>query len=156
MKKVGLTIGKYAPLHKGHQLLIETALKEMDQLYVVIYETNLINISLKQRAEWIKKLYPNINVLYAYNPPNQYGLDFESVQIQMEYLVSILNKYNVDTITHFYSSEEYGKYVSDYLKIENRLIDIDRKKCPIGSRIIRNDLENYKEYIEDFIYQEIK
>ena len=29
-KKVGFTIGKFAPLHKGHQYLIETALKEMD------------------------------------------------------------------------------------------------------------------------------
>ena len=27
-KKIGFTIGKFAPLHKGHQLLIETAIKE--------------------------------------------------------------------------------------------------------------------------------
>lgn len=25
-KKIGFTIGKFAPLHKGHQFLIETAL----------------------------------------------------------------------------------------------------------------------------------
>ena len=35
-RKVGFTIGKFAPLHKGHQFLIETALKEMDEVYVVI------------------------------------------------------------------------------------------------------------------------
>ena len=29
-KNIGFTIGKFAPLHKGHQLLIETAIKEMD------------------------------------------------------------------------------------------------------------------------------
>lgn len=35
-KNIGFTIGKFAPLHKGHQLLIETALKEMDEeLYVL-------------------------------------------------------------------------------------------------------------------------
>ena len=27
-KSIGFTIGKFAPLHKGHQLLIETAIKE--------------------------------------------------------------------------------------------------------------------------------
>ena len=30
MEKIGFTIGKFAPLHKGHQLLLETALKELD------------------------------------------------------------------------------------------------------------------------------
>ena len=27
-KKIGFTIGKFAPFHKGHEYLIETALKE--------------------------------------------------------------------------------------------------------------------------------
>ena len=44
MKKIGFTIGKFAPLHKGHQYLIETALKEMDKFYVIIYETEVIKI----------------------------------------------------------------------------------------------------------------
>ena len=48
MKKIGFTIGKFAPLHKGHQFLIETALKEMDEFYVVIYDTNVINIDVKK------------------------------------------------------------------------------------------------------------
>ena len=39
--KIGFTIGKFAPLHKGHQYLIEKGLKEMDKFYVVIYETQV-------------------------------------------------------------------------------------------------------------------
>ena len=35
-KKIGFTIGKFAPFHKGHQYLIETALKEMDKLIVIL------------------------------------------------------------------------------------------------------------------------
>ncbi len=37
-QRVGLTLGKYAPLHQGHQLVIETALAEMDRLIVIIYD----------------------------------------------------------------------------------------------------------------------
>lgn len=59
-KKIGFTIGKFAPLHKGHQFLIETALKEMDKMIVVVYDTDLIDIKTEERAEWIKKLYPNV------------------------------------------------------------------------------------------------
>ena len=49
-KNIGFTIGKFAPLHKGHQLLIETALKEMDELYVVVYDTDITNVSVESRA----------------------------------------------------------------------------------------------------------
>lgn len=35
--KRGLTLGKYAPLHCGHQLVIETGMSEMDEMLVIIY-----------------------------------------------------------------------------------------------------------------------
>ena len=152
MKKIGFTIGKFAPLHKGHQFLIETALKEMDEFYVVIYDTNVINIDVKKRAGWIKKLYPKVKIIYAYNSPKQYGLDSESVNIQMEYLSKIIKDIPV---THFYSSELYGEKVSNYLKIENRIVDIERKRFPISSTIVRKNYKENSKYIENFIYTEL-
>ena len=121
--KIGFTIGKFAPLHKGHQYLIETALKEMDKFYIVIYETDVINIPIQTRANWIKKLYPQVEILYAYHPPKQYGLDEKSVKIQMEYLLPIIQNLNC---THFYSSEKYGEKVAKYLNIIDRRVDEKR------------------------------
>lgn len=152
-KKIGFTIGKFAPLHKGHQLLIETALKEMDKVYVIIYETDLIDISVEKRANWIKTIYPQVEILIAKNPPEKYGLDKESVEIQMEYLVKILG--NIKT-THFYSSEPYGKYVAEYLHIVDRRVDNDKTVIPICATDIRNDIEKNKNMIPEFIYKEIK
>ena len=63
--KIGFTIGKFAPLHKGHQYLIEKGIKEMDEFYVIIYETNVMDISVEQRANWIKELYPVVKILIA-------------------------------------------------------------------------------------------
>lgn len=151
-KKVGFTIGKFAPLHKGHQFLIETALKEMDEVYVVIYDTDIINISVKQRAQWIKKLYPKVKIIYAYNSPKKYGLDKESVKIQMDYLSNLIKGIPV---THFYSSELYGEKVANYLNIENRLVDLERKNIPISATLIRNDYIKESKYIENFIYLDI-
>ena len=53
MKKIGFTIGKFAPFHKGHEYLIQTGIKEMDEFYVVVYDTNLVEISIEKRAELI-------------------------------------------------------------------------------------------------------
>lgn len=153
MKKIGFTIGKFAPLHKGHQFLIETALKEMDELYVVVYDTNLIKNSVQERADWIKKLYPNVKIIYAFDSPTQYGLDKESVNIQMEYLSKLIKDIPV---THFYSSELYGEKVADYLKIENRIVDKERINVPISAKIVRTDTKTNTKYLEDFVYKELK
>ena len=39
----GLTLGKFAPFHRGHQLLVETALAEVDELVVMVYPTGVLN-----------------------------------------------------------------------------------------------------------------
>ena len=153
MKKVGFTIGKFAPLHKGHQFLIETAIKEMDEFYIVVYDTDLIKNSVQERAEWIKKLYPKVHIIYAFNSPKQYGLDKESVNIQMEYLSNLIKGVPV---THFYSSEPYGEKVAEYLNIENRIVDKERITVPISANIIRTNSNIKSKYLEEFVYKEFK
>lgn len=152
-KKIGFTIGKFAPLHKGHQYLIETALKEMDEFIVVVYDTDVIDLKSNKRANWIKSLYPDVKIKYAHNPPSQYGLDKESVKIQMEYLSNIIKD---EKVTHFYSSEKYGKSVADYLGIIDRRVDEKRKTVPISATVIRNDLDKNKEFLEPRVYKDIK
>lgn len=152
-EKIGLTIGKFAPLHKGHQLVIETGLKEMDRFIVVVYETDCTNIPIKIRANWIKKLYPEVEIKYAYNPPSKYGLDDESVKIQMEYLLEIIKD---EKITHFYSSEPYGKCVAEYLEIVDRRVDQERKTVPISAGKIRDNIDQYSDLVEKIVYNDIK
>jgi HTH-type transcriptional repressor of NAD biosynthesis genes len=53
--KRGLTIGKFAPLHQGHQLLLETALAEMDELIMMIY--NCPKITDIPQHDWFAQLY---------------------------------------------------------------------------------------------------
>lgn len=152
-RKIGFTIGKFAPLHKGHQFLIETALEEMDEFYIVIYETNKIDIDLERRANWIKKLYPKAKILYAKNPPIEYGLDKKSVNIQMTYLNQIIK--NIKP-TYFYSSELYGKYVAEYLKIINRMVDLKRKKFNISASKILEDVDKNKNWLDEIVYKDLK
>ena len=150
-KKVGFTIGKFAPLHKGHQYLIETALNEMDKMIVVVYDTDVINIETEKRAEWIKKLYPNVEIKFAHNPPMQYGLDDKSVKIQMEYLTKIMKNENP---THFYSSEKYGASVAKYMNLIDRRVDNERVKIPIRAEMIRKNLEENKKWLENNVYED--
>lgn len=152
-KKIGFTIGKFAPFHKGHEFLIETALKEMDKLIVVVYDTDVIDINTEKRAEWIKEKYPNVEIKFAHNPPSQYGLDKESVNIQMKYLTKIMEN---EKPTHFYSSEKYGKSVAEYMNIIDRRVDNERQTVPISASQIRNNIEEKKNWIENRVYLDCK
>ena len=152
-KKIGFTIGKFAPLHKGHQFLIETALKEMDKMIVIVYDTDLIDIPTEKRAEWIKELYPNVEIKFGFNPPKQYGLDDESVKIQMEYLTKIIGD---EKTTHFYSSEKYGESVAKYMNLVDRRVDNNREIVPIRATIVRENLDENKKWIEPKVYDDCK
>lgn len=143
-KKIGFTIGKFAPLHKGHEFLIETALKDMDEFYVVVYDTPQFDIQIDTKIEWITKRFPNVYILKAFDSPKQYGLDEQSVKIQMEYLSKIIKDIPVN---YFYSSEEYGKCVAQYLNIENVVVDKERANYPISAGMIRNDIDKYKSFL---------
>lgn len=158
MKRIGLTIGKFAPFHKGHEYLIETALKYVDKLYIFIYETDVIEISIEIRRKWIEEKFKNenIEVIEAKDPPKKYGMDEKTIKAQTIYILKLLNENKIQNITHFFSSEEYGKYVAEVLKIENVLVDKKRIKVPINATNIRKDLEKYKRYLSQTVYEDLK
>ena len=147
--KIGFTIGKFAPLHKGHEYLINKALSEMDKVYILINNTDVTDFSLNKRAKWIKSIYPQANIILGKNPPEKYGLDEESIKIQTDYLKQ---KFKDIPVTHFYSSEEYGKYVARDLNVIDRRVP---KLIPISATKIRSNLEENKEYLEKNIYMEM-
>ena len=151
--KIGFTIGKFAPLHKGHQYLIEKGISEMDKFYVVIYETEVTTIPIETRANWIKQIYPEVNLIFAKNPPSQYGMDEESIKIQTDYLKEIVKGIKV---THFYNSEPYGKFVARDLKVQEVQVDRKREKFPISATTIRKEIEKSEKYVEKIVYKDLK
>lgn len=150
---IGFTIGKFAPFHAGHKYLISKAISEMDKFYVVVYDTPKLNIDINTKIKWIKDEFPNVEILKAFNSPTQYGLDKESVDIQMKYLSNIIKDIPV---THFYSSEEYGKCVAGYLNIKNVIVDKERKTFNICATRIRKDVEREKKFINENVYTYMK
>ena len=147
---IGFTIGKFAPLHLGHDQLIRKGIEDNDLFYILINDTDIIDVSLEERATWLKKLYPEARIILGTNPPKQYGMDPESISIQINYLKDIFKDIPVN---RFYSGEDYGYYVSKYMNVDFIRID---KNIPISASIIRRDLESNKDFIDNSIYKELK
>ena len=134
--KIGLTLGKYGPLHKGHEYVIETMLREMDEAIVIIYDTPVTPIPLQIRAGWIKKLFPDVTVIEAWDGPIGSPHNREYEIKEEEYVLGLLGE---KEITAFYSSEYYGEHMSKALKCVDRRIDEARKAVPVSATAIRNN-----------------
>nr|WP_227013914.1 AAA family ATPase [Paenibacillus psychroresistens] len=152
-KKVGLTLGKFAPLHRGHQYLIETAIAEMDEVIVVIYDSpEVTRIPLPVRSQWIRQLYPTVEVIEAWDGPNAMGDSPEVKRIQENYMLSILAERK---ISHFYSSEFYGEHMGLALGAVNRLVDCEREVVPISGTVIRGSTYENKAFIHPQVYRDL-
>ncbi len=150
--KTGLTLGKFSPLHCGHQLVIETALREVDQLLVMIYDSpETTSIPLPVRAAWLKKLYPQAEIVEAWDGPAEVGYTPEIMRLQETF---ILKRLNGRKITHFYSSEPYGEHVSIALGAENRTVDQGRSTVPISGTRIRANPFSSRQFMPDVVYRD--
>jgi HTH-type transcriptional repressor of NAD biosynthesis genes len=148
----GLTLGKFAPFHRGHQLLVETALGEVDELVVMVYDTGVTDVPLQVRAGWIRALYPAIRVIEAWDGPDSYG---DTPEIRHEQEAYILKKLDGLRITHFYSSEFYGDHVSRALGAIDRRVDESRTVVPISGTALREDYFAGRQFLDPVVYADL-
>ena len=148
----GLTLGKFAPFHRGHQMLVETALAEVDELVVMVYATDVTDVPLQVRAGWIRALYPTVRIIEAWDGPDGYG---DTPEIRGEQETYILKKLGGLRVTHFYSSEFYGDHVSRALDAVDRRIDEARSAVPISGTVLRADYFGGREYIASQVYADL-
>ncbi len=152
-EKIGLTLGKFAPLHRGHQYLIETALAEMDRVIVIIYDCpETTGVPLNVRAGWIRKLYPQVEVIEGWNGPAGMGDTPEIKRQQEDY---ILCELGIRGITHFYSSEFYGEHMSQALGAVNRQVDPARQIIPISASAVRHSVYAQRAYLHPTVYRDL-
>jgi NadR type nicotinamide-nucleotide adenylyltransferase len=154
--KIGLTLGKYAPFHGGHGYVIDTAVAEMDQVIVMVYEDDVTDVPLHVRAGWIRCAYAyvadKVDVIECCDCPQGVGYTPEIMAMHEKYILKVLAGRQ---ITHFYSSEPYGEHVSQALNATDRRVDMGRCVFPICSTQIREDSYKHKEYILNAVYWDL-
>lgn len=165
MTKRGLYLGKFTPLHKGHEYCIETAREEVDELVVLIYdEPEVTDIPLRTRYGWLHKLYSpspagdkaDVEVRKAYAAPTELGYD--------DHLKALHEKYVIDTVGRdfdvFFSSEPYGEHMASALDAEDYRIDEERDEIPISATAIRASIgggyfDAIRPWVSDVVYRDL-
>mgnify|MGYP000620820133 CR=1 FL=1 len=160
MKKYGkgLIVGKFSPLHKGHEYLINHALELCDKVYVMTYTNpEFAGCEAGKRKRWLNKLFPEIEVLaFTDNIPH----NDESDEVQREFASRLCrDKLNIIPDVVF-SSEDYGPGFAEYLSrffgknIQHIEVDKAREKVPISGTKLRADIHNNRHYVSPFVYSD--
>lgn len=150
MYKIGLVLGKFMPIHRGHIALIDFAKANCDLLFVAVCYTKGEPISGQQRLSWVNKVYENDKkVVVSYideDLPDAPQSDREVSKVWAEYLKSRFSI--VDII---FGSEKYVEYVAEYMDIEAKIFDEPRNTVPISATMIRQDPHKYRNMIPDVV-----
>jgi len=150
--KRGLVLGKFAPLHKGHQLLIERSLAECGETFVLVYDApEVTRVPIGIRANWIRRLYPTAYVIEGPGAPGATGRTAEVMKMQEDYIRSMLPK----PITDFFSSEWYGEHVSMALGARDVRVDETRSAVPVSGTKIRTDAWANRAWVAPLVYRDL-
>ena len=151
---VGLTLGKFAPLHRGHQRVIEAAIAATDHVIVVIYDApEVTRCPLPVRGcSWIRRLYPQVEVILSWDGPTEVSKAPDVTQVHDEYLKRLLAGRGV---THFFSSEFYGEHVSRALGAVDCRVDPSRTLVPISATQIRADPFRHRAHLAPIVYWDL-
>lgn len=155
--ETGLTLGKYAPFHKGHEYVFDTALDEdeddVDHLIAVIYDCPTVTaVPLSVRAEWIRDRYPEVTVIEGWTLPTETGYDEDTKRKQEQAIRDVIGEREIDV---FYSSEPYGEHMSDALDARDRRVDQPRETVPISGTKIRADTYGNRDFVSDRVYRDL-
>jgi NadR type nicotinamide-nucleotide adenylyltransferase len=176
---LGLIIGKFYPLTKGHEYFINTAIQKVDKLVVIMAGKESEIPHPKYRLKWMKQIFDNPNILIIrindiYDP-----IDSELWAILskkwlgiIEYNSSFINNLeNLNILTEYpleindvipdyvFTSELYGDIWARYInfnsnkKCEHILVDLERINVPISATQVRKDPFKNKNYLNKIIFK---
>lgn len=151
--KTGLVVGKFAPLHKGHEFLLQKAADEADTLVVLVYDApDVTRVPLSVRAGWIRLLYPDALVLEGENPPLRDAWTPERMREHEEFIKQLVFSYH---ITHVFSSEEYGELLARALGAEHvRVEKLKEGAVDLSATFVRT-YRDMRQFVSEKVYQDI-
>ncbi len=143
----GLVVGTFAPLHRGHQLVIETALAACDHVTVMTWANpDLPTMPTAVRAGWVRTLYPDVDVV-AFDagacPP-----DDAPDAVQQAFTAAHLPR-PVDAV---FTSEPYGDALAERLGAVHVAVDPERSRVPISGTQIRADVWAHREWLDPRVH----
>ena len=172
----GLVVGKLAPLHRGHELVINRAIAECDEVIVISYSRpELRGCEPDRRELWLAGRFPEVTRLIvsergvsvngklaelSLEIPNNDDAATPHRQFCARLCLDVL-KNSIDAV---FSSEGYGDGFAGELTKAFRAVnengqavvqvpvDPDRRQVPVSGTALRSNIHGLREFLSPEVY----
>lgn len=173
----GLVVGKFCPLHRGHELLIEHALAACNDLTIISYtKPEFQDYNPTSRATWLRSLFPSAHVLAVGDeslsalcadrsvPFRPIPHNEDSDEAHRKFVGWLCWKVLGHTVDAVFTSEDYGdgfaQALSAYFSncssatahVAHVCVDKSRLTVPISGTTIRSNLHLHRDYLSPAVY----
>jgi NadR type nicotinamide-nucleotide adenylyltransferase len=144
----GMVLGKFMPIHKGHQYLIDYALDRVNHLTILVGTLKTEPIPGHLRIEWVRELYPGAEVHQITDENPQYPHEHPNF---WEIWTTSIRKFIPQGPDVVFTSETYGEELAKRLGARHLLCDLSRSIVPISATAIRNRPLTHWQYIPETV-----
>jgi HTH-type transcriptional repressor of NAD biosynthesis genes len=167
---VGLVVGKFAPLHNGHVLVVQRAASVCEQVVIISYSSpELPGYDAHRREVWLKACFPSATVLVV--TPERLaswlsGSDVPPVPADdapdsnhRDFVAMLCNRVLDQRVDAVFTSEEYGDGFAAHLTerfrtihcssrpVRHVMVDRERRAVPISATELRHNLWRHWEFL---------
>jgi len=147
----GLVVGKFCPLHKGHEFVIRSALAKCERVVVISYtSTKFDNCDPAIRMQWLRGIDVDQSRLSIYVLDSaQCPLDSAPDEEHREFCANFLLTHAQTSVQAVFSSEVYGAgfaaHLADFFttrlgrshKVDNIVVDQRRRVYDVSGTLLR-------------------
>jgi HTH-type transcriptional regulator, transcriptional repressor of NAD biosynthesis genes len=171
----GLVVGKFAPLHRGHELVIRQAMAACEELVIVSYsKPELADCQAERREQWLEASFPAARRLVLTDDR------LARLQLEGEFMTMPPNNAHASTHRRFvgflcrrvlgvevdavFTSEDYGEGFAAELTADFRekgrgtlvhhvCVDEARRTVPVSGTLIRSDVHAHRQWLLPGVYR---
>lgn len=149
----GLVFGKFMPFTKGHELLVQTALDQCEDVTVLVFWRSTERIPYTLRQLWIRSTFNAPQLRVVEQCTDLFPTDFDYGATWDRWIASNIHagrwsNYPIDAV---FTSEPYGDETAARLNATHVWVDEKREMVPISATKVRNDPMRYWEYIPNAV-----
>jgi NadR type nicotinamide-nucleotide adenylyltransferase len=171
---MGLVVGKFSPLHRGHEFLINRALEQCREVAVISFaKPEYAGNEAKRREQWLKALFPTVRSLVvtderlaAWLPGRNVSVphDDEPETVHRRFCGLLCRELLGVTVDAVFTSEDYGdgfaaelgRYFREHdpqaSPITHLLVDRQRQRIPVSGTLIRSDVHGFRNMLSPQVY----
>lgn len=171
---IGLVVGKFAPLHLGHEHVIRTAMRQCVHVIIISYSRpEMPNCPPDRRQHWLTARFPECQTLVVTQEavhdwqsqgigiapmPDNDANDEDHRSFVAQLCLSVLGT-SVDAV---FTSEDYGDGFADSLsrhfgrstnnRVQHICVDKERTNIPVSGTVIRDNPREHRHFLSPEVY----